>query len=47
MMKSSRSGEYWRLLLPGKYTMKAVQTNNFGVLESDLMCVEVRFYITH
>jgi len=40
MMTTSR-GEYWRLLIPGTYLVRAVHTAAFGVLESEQVQVEV------
>ena len=34
-------GEYWRLLLPGSYQLRASHSNKFGVLESELTDIEV------
>ena len=34
-------GEYWRLLLPGTYTVRAKHENIYGVVESDLVEVSV------
>ena len=42
MTFSGYRGEYWRLLLPGRYQMRASHSNKFGVLESDLTDIEVR-----
>ena len=41
-MRTSRRGEFWRLLLPGAYTMRASHRDKFGYMESDLVCVKVR-----
>ena len=41
-MFSVYRGEYWRLLLPGTYQIRASHRNKFGVLESDLTHIEVR-----
>ena len=41
-MRTSRRGEFWRLLLPGTYTMRAWHRDKYGYMESDLVCVEVR-----
>ena len=38
---SSNRGEFWRMLLPGNYTVKATHENMFGVIESDLVEVSV------
>ena len=40
-MKTNGRGEFFRLLLPGSYSIKASQGNKFGFLESDLIIVEV------
>jgi len=40
-MRTTSRGEYWRLLLPGLYLIKAVHTSPWGVLESDQVAVEV------
>ena len=38
---TSQRGEFWRMLLPGSYSIKAIHTNKFGVIESDLVDVDV------
>jgi len=40
-MRTTNRGEYWRLLGPGTYQVKAVHSNKFGEVESDLTTVEV------
>lgn len=34
-------GEYWRILVPGTYQLRAAHTNKFGTLESELSSVTV------
>lgn len=41
-VRTTNRGEYWRLLLPGIYQVKAVHSNMFGDVESDLTTVEVQ-----
>ena len=41
-MMTSRRGEFWRLLLPGTYTMRAWHRDKYGYMDSDLACVQVR-----
>ena len=41
-MRTSRRGEFWRLLLPGTYTMRAWHRDKYGYMESDLVCVQVK-----
>ena len=41
-MRTSRRGEFWRLLLPGTYTMRAWHRDKYGYMESNLVCVQVR-----
>ena len=38
---TSNRGEFWRLLLPGHYSIKAKHADKFGELESDLCEVDV------
>jgi len=38
---TTNKGEYWRLLLPGRYQVKAEHTNKFGSEESELTTVDV------
>jgi len=38
---TTRRGEFWRMLLPGTYAVKAVHSNMFGVIESDLVNIDV------
>jgi len=45
-VKTSNRGEFWRLLLPGEYKVKAVHKNDFGVLESDILDVSVTKNLT-
>ena len=40
-MRTSRRGEFWRLLLPGTYTMRASHRDKYGYMESNLVCVQV------
>jgi len=40
-VRTTNRGEYWRLLLPGVYQVKAVHSNMFGDVESELTTVEV------
>ena len=40
-MRTSRRGEFWRLLLPGTYTMRAWHRDKYGYMESNLVCVQV------
>ena len=40
--RTSRRGEFWRLLLPGTYTMRAWHRDKYGYMESNLVCVQVR-----
>jgi len=40
-VRTTNRGEYWRLLLPGTYQIKAVHSNKFGQVESDLTTVQV------
>ena len=40
-MRTSRRGEFWRLLLPGAYTMRAWHRDKYGYMESNLVCVQV------
>ena len=41
-VRTTNRGEYWRLLLPGIYQVKAVHSNLFGDVESELTTVEVQ-----
>ena len=41
-VKTNKRGEYWRLLLPGSYNIRASHSNKYGVLESEVADVEVR-----
>ena len=41
-MRTSRRGEFWRLLLPGTYTMRAWHRDKYGYMESNLVCVQVK-----
>ena len=41
-MRTSRRGEFWRLLLPGAFTMRAWHRDKYGYMVSDIVCVEVR-----
>ena len=41
-VRTSRRGEFWRVLLPGAFTMRAWHRDKFGYMVSDLVCVEVR-----
>ena len=34
-------GEYWRLLVPGSYHLRATHQNKFGTVESELEAVEI------
>ena len=45
-VKTSNRGEFWRLLLPGEYKVKAVHKNDFGVLESEVLDVSVTKSLT-
>jgi len=38
---TSKRGEFWRMLLPGSYSVKATHKNQFGVIESDLIELSV------
>ena len=40
-MTTSKRGEFWRMLLPGSYSVKATHKNLFGVIESDLIDLSV------
>ena len=40
-MTTSKRGEFWRMLLPGSYSVKATHENQFGVIESDLIDLSV------
>ena len=41
-MRTSRRGEFWRLLLPGTYSMRAWHRDKYGYMESNLVCVQVK-----
>jgi len=41
-MVTTNRGEYWRLLLPGTYMVKATHSNLYGDIESELTEVEVK-----
>ena len=41
MMVTTARGEYWRLVVPGQYTLTAMHTNKYGTVESETMEVEV------
>merc|ERR1719192_2980313 len=38
---TTHRGEYWRMLLPGTYQIRATHTNKFGVIESELTDIHV------
>jgi len=38
---TTNRGEYWRMLMPGTYMVKAIHSNQFGDVESDLTTIEV------
>jgi len=40
-VKTTSNGEFWKLLMPGKYNIYAFHENNYGVLESEVQTVEV------
>ena len=40
-VNTSNRGEFWKLLLPGSYSIKAFHENKYGKIESDIYNVDV------